>query len=153
MLSLGSSRKLLLVFLLFLSFRLAFLPKLFHMTPKLFEVEKDHVRVNHRRLLSKRNPLDFIHDIFQGLFERPALDIENCVDVLVLPIKDATDLESVLVVLAQVRIFRRGFEDIVVPVTIPYSVDADEVNFGAPIIVSVRQEWSALKDRETRSGT
>lgn len=103
------------------------------MSPDFFKVQKDHVRVNHRRLLSERNTLDVVHDIFQGLFERLTLDVENCIDVLVLPIKDATDLECVLVILAKVGILRCGVKDIIVSIAIPDSVNADEVNFGAPI--------------------
>ena len=104
------------------------------MTADLLKVEEDHVRVDYRCLLGERNPLDFIHDIFQGLFQGLALDIEYGVDVLVLPVKDTTYLESVLVVLAKIGILRGTFEDIVVPIAIPDSVDADKVKFGAPII-------------------
>ena len=110
------------------------------MSPDLFKVQKDHVRVDHRRLLRERDTLDFVHDIFQGLFKRFALDVENCVDVLVLPVKYTTDMESELVILSKVGILRCGFQNIVVSIAVPYPVDADEVNFGAPIIYQYGKE-------------
>ena len=138
MLSLGSSRQFLFILLFFLSFRPAFLFELLHVGPDLFKVEEDHVRVDHRRLLGERNPFDFVHDIFQGLFECLTLDVEDCIDVLVFPIKDTADLESILIILAKVRILSCGFENIIVSIAIPYSVDANKVNFGAPIVYQYR---------------
>ena len=104
------------------------------MSPYLFKVKENHVGINDRRFLSEGNTFDFFHDVLQGFFERLAFDIKNCVDVLVLPVEDPTDLERVLVILSKIWVLRCGFEDIVVSSAVPYSVDADKVNFGAPMI-------------------
>ena len=120
------------------------------MGPYLFKIKKDHVGINDRRFLSEGNPFDFFHDVLQGFFERLTLDIENCVDVLVLPVEDPTDLERVLIILSKIRILRGGFEDIVVSSAVPYSVDADKVNFGAPTICQ-HKHLAMVEDQETRS--
>ena len=104
------------------------------MSSYFFKIQKYHVWINDRRLLSEGNTFDFFHDVLQGFFERLTLDIENCVDVLVLPVEDSTDLERVLVILSKIGILRCCFENIVVSSAVPYSVDTDKVNFGAPMI-------------------
>ena len=100
----------------------------------LFKIKKNHVGINDGRFLSEGNTFDFFHDILHSFFERLTLDIENCVDVLVLPVEDPTDLERVLVILSKIGILRCCFENIVVSSAVPYSVDTDKVNFGAPVI-------------------
>ena len=119
------------------------------MSPYFFKIKENHVGINDRRFLSERNTFNFFHDVLQGFFERLTLDIENCVDVLVLPVEDPTDLERVLIILSEIRILRCGFENIVVASAVPYSVDADKVNFGTPTICQYRN-LAMVEDQETR---
>ena len=122
------------------------------MGPYLFEIKKNHVGINDRRFLSERDTFDFFHDVLQGFFERLALNIEDCVDVLVLPVEDPTDLKGVLVILSKIRILCCGFKNIVVPSAVPYSVDTDKVNFGAPTICQ-HKDLVMVEDQETRNST
>ena len=119
------------------------------MSPYLFKIKENHIRINDRRFLSEGNTFDFFHDVLQGFFERLTLDIENCVDVLVLPVENPTDLEGVLVILSKIRILCCSFENIVVPSAVPYSVDADKVNFGAPMICQ-HKDLAMVEDQKNK---
>lgn len=104
MFNFNNNRKLLFIFLLFFDFRFAFLFKLFYMNTNLFKIKKDHIKINYKRLFSEKNTFNFGYNIFQDLFKCFIFDIENCIDILILSIKDTTNLKSKLIIFVKIEV-------------------------------------------------
>lgn len=128
-------------FLLLLAARL--LLQALHVLPCFFQIQEQHVGIDDGGLLHKTDALDTIHDLGKGIAKGFAFDIDDSLEILVLPVELATDVENILVPLVGIGVIHSFSELVLVNGVVPYC------NKSATKIPSMRDKQDEERRRET----